>query len=617
MEKLKFLTPALAQETRRKFGTPVYVYDERTLSAQAAKALAFPNAFGLTVRYAMKASSNAAILRIFDGCGLHLDASSGWECDRAIRAGIDAAKISLSTQELPSRDDLVRLRGQGIHFNACSLSQLETFGALFPGQDVGVRFNPGVGSGGTSKTNVGGPSSSFGIWHEFIPQVCEIVARHRLRVIRIHTHIGSGSDPAVWQRTAELSIDMVRQFPEVTVLNLGGGYKVGRMAYEKTTDLQEIGPPILEKFKALQAETGRAIKLEIEPGTFLLANSCSLVTTIQDVVHTGADGYHFLKLDAGMTELLRPSLYAAQHPIILLPEKDTGRTMPYVVVGHCCESGDLVTPSPKDHGELGPRELPEVQIGDLCVIEGAGAYCSSMTAKNYNSFPEAAEVLLRENGELVLIRRRQTLEQILQNEVPLCSGGPRPPRKGVTCRSCVGGDRPPLQESGSQRGRASAFRPSPGGRRLPQAAAATSSPVPSSPPPARGRSSPPRRSGTSASARSPGPSRTPPSGRSSRTLQLSSVAVPGWLKRMSMREHVADREDRPAGARLQQRAQHRLVQLLGQRRRADCSRPRRGSASAAAVPATPRGHRARASAASGRGTTRPAASDRACPTSRC
>jgi len=90
--------------------------------------------------------------------------------------------------------------------------------------------------------------------------------------------------------------------------------------------------------------------------------------------------------------------------------------VPYVVVGHCCESGDLVTPSATDHEELGPRELPKAEIGDLCVIEGAGAYCSAMSAKNYNSFPEAAEVLLRENGELALIRRRQTLEQILQNE---------------------------------------------------------------------------------------------------------------------------------------------------------------------------------------------------------
>ncbi len=417
MEKLKFLTPSLAERLRQDFGTPAYIYDERTLKAQAAKALAFPNSFGLTVRYAMKASPNAAILRIFDACGLHFDASSGWECDRAVKAGIDPAKISLSTQEMPSREDFARLHKSGIRFNACSLSQLETFGELFPGGQLGVRFNPGLGSGGTSKTNVGGPGSSFGIWHESIPAVREIVARFKLRVIRIHTHIGSGSDPAVWQKTADLSLNMVRQFTDVTTLNLGGGYKVGRMADEKTTDLQKIGEPILQKFLDLQKETGRPIRLEIEPGTFLLANSCSLLTTIQDIVSTGHEGHHFLKLDSGMTEILRPALYAAQHPLVVLPQKETAQTVPYIVVGHCCESGDLLTPAPGDSGELAERELPQAQVGDLCVVEGAGAYCSALSAKNYNSFPEAPEVMLRENGEAVLIRRRQTLEQIIQNEV--------------------------------------------------------------------------------------------------------------------------------------------------------------------------------------------------------
>ena len=419
MDKLKFLSPALTEKVRQLVGTPAYVYDERTLTTQAAKALAFPNAFGLTARYAMKASPNAAILRIFDKAGLHFDASSGWECERAIRAGVAPNKISLSTQEMPSKADFLRLHAAGINFNACSLSQLETFGALCPGKEVGVRFNPGVGSGGTSKTNVGGPSASFGIWHESIPTVREIAAKYGLRIIRIHTHIGSGSDPLVWQNTADLSLHMVRQFPEATTLNLGGGYKVARMDYEKGTDLAKIGQPILDKFNALQAETGRSIHIEIEPGTFLLANSCSLVTTIQDVVNTGEKGYNFLKLDAGMTEILRPALYAAQHPIIVVRAKQTSETVPYVVVGHCCESGDLLTPSPENSGELAPRELTKAEIGDLCVVEGAGAYCSALSAKNYNSFPEAAEVLLRENGDLVVIRKRQTLEQILQNEIAL------------------------------------------------------------------------------------------------------------------------------------------------------------------------------------------------------
>jgi diaminopimelate decarboxylase len=417
METLKFLTPEQAESVRRQFGTPVYLYDERTLRSQARAALRFPNAFGLTVRYAMKASSNAAIIRILTGCGLHIDASSGHECDRAIRAGVPPPQISLSTQEFPP--DFRRLFQAGIRFNACSLNQLRHFGEQFPGCELGLRINPGLGSGGTVKTNVGGPASSFGIWHEYRGEAAAIIEQHGLRVVRIHTHIGSGSDPAVWQHVARLSIDIVREYPDVSTLNLGGGYKVGRMSYEQTTDLAEIGLPIREALEDLARDTGRRIHIEIEPGTYLAANSCSLLATIQDIVDTGEEGYRFLKLDTGMTEILRPSLYAAQHPIVILPRQDTGACLPYIAVGHCCESGDLLTPAPDHHDVLHPRELPEAQPGDLCVIDGAGAYCSALAAKNYNSFPEAPEVLLRETGDLVLIRRRQTLDQMLQNELPI------------------------------------------------------------------------------------------------------------------------------------------------------------------------------------------------------
>ena len=417
METLKFLTPEQAEAVRSQFGTPAYVYDERTLKAQARAALDFPNPYGLIVRYAMKASPNAAIIRIFSGCGLHIDASSGYECERALRSGIPASHISLSTQEFP--DDFRRLFEAGILFNACSLNQLRRFGEQFPGGELGLRFNPGLGSGGTVKTNVGGPASSFGIWHEHRAEARAIIEEHQLRVVRIHTHIGSGSDPVVWQRVATLSLQIVHEFPNITTLDLGGGFKIGRMSYEHTTNLQEIGKPIREALEKLARETGRRLRLEIEPGTYLTANSCALLCTVQDIVDTGENGYRFLKLDAGMTEILRPSLYAAQHPLILLPQSDTGSCLTYVAVGHCCESGDLLTPAPDHPDVLHPRELPEAESGDLCVIEGAGAYCSAMSAKNYNSFPEAAEVLLRENGELVLIRRRQTLDQIVQNEIPL------------------------------------------------------------------------------------------------------------------------------------------------------------------------------------------------------
>jgi diaminopimelate decarboxylase len=417
----KFLNRTTAERIRQTFGTPVYVYDLATLQRNAASALAFPNAFGLTVRYAMKACPNGALVKIFTEAGLHIDASSGYEVHRAMRLGIPADKISLSSQELP--EDFAELYEQGMQINACSLQQLARFGEKFPGREIGLRFNPGAGSGGTNRTNVGGPSSSFGIWHEWVDTVKELVDRFQLKPVRIHTHIGSGSDPLVWQKVSAMSLEMVRRFPSVTVLNLGGGYKVARMPEEKATDLQEVGAPVVEKFQKFAEETGRKIHLEIEPGTFLVANACAVLSTVQDTASTGEHGYEFLKLDTGMTEILRPSLYGAQHPISIFPKDESGRSRDYIVVGHCCESGDILTPAAGQSEQLQPRLLAEAAIGDLCVIDGAGAYCSAMATKNYNSFPEAAEVLVDARGEPHLIRRRQPLEQIWQNEVPLDSQG--------------------------------------------------------------------------------------------------------------------------------------------------------------------------------------------------
>jgi diaminopimelate decarboxylase len=412
-----FLHYDSARRIADEFGTPVYVYDQASLEAAAKAALAFPNAFGLTVRYAMKASPNAAILKLFDTLGLWIDASSGYEVRRALAAGVEPGKISLSTQELPK--DFAELYELGIEINACSLNQLECFAQAFPGREIGLRFNPGAGSGGNNRTNVGGKSSSFGIWHEWTDRAKAIAESAQLKVVRIHTHIGSGSDPAVWQKVSNMSLDLVRQFPDVTRLNLGGGYKVGRMPDEVGTDLQECGEPVAEIFREFAKETDREIHLEIEPGTFLVANACAVLATVQDAVSTGNEGYDFLKLDTGMTEILRPSLYGAQHPIAILQAEQSTTAKDYMIVGHCCESGDILTPASGDPELLSTRSLPAAQIGDLCVIDGVGAYCAAMSTKHYNSYPEAAEVLIDAAGDTHLIRRRQKPEDIWANEVSL------------------------------------------------------------------------------------------------------------------------------------------------------------------------------------------------------
>ncbi|MBI1970431.1 diaminopimelate decarboxylase [Candidatus Woesearchaeota archaeon] len=397
-----------------EYGTPTFVYDEQALENRAREALAFPHAFGLTVRYAMKANPNGVILQLFDKLGLHIDASSGFEAERALIAGIDASKIQLTAQELPG--NLRKLVRNGVLFNACSLHQLEVIAKLSPTSAISIRVNPGQGSGAHAKVNVGGSMSSFGIWHKHLSKAKKIILEKKLRVERFHSHIGSGTDPHVWQQVARITLNLVKHFPDVHTVNLGGGFKVARIVGEQQTDLQSCGRAIKQEIDRFYRETGRRLHLEIEPGTFLTANTGWILARIIDVVET--DTQSFIKIDSGMTENTRPALYGSQHPIVvipIIPIDDTSRKKKkYLVVGHCCENGDRWTVK-KGDGDTGePRQLHEAGIGDLLLCGGTGAYCSSMSTKNYNSFPEAAEVMIKKDGVVQLMRRRQTLKQIVQ-----------------------------------------------------------------------------------------------------------------------------------------------------------------------------------------------------------
>jgi len=353
---MNFLSPDQIQSLRAEYGTPLYVYDQRRLENAAREALAFPSAHGLTARYAMKALPTAAVVRIFSKLGLHIDASSGFEAQRALLAGVPGEHIQISAQELPQ--DLKGLVSQGVRFNACSLEQLEAYARLFPGGEVSVRINPGLGTGHNNRTNTGGTASSFGIWHEHLEKVKAIQERTNLRITRMHTHIGSGGDPETWKRCALLSMGVAAQLPEVTTLNLGGGFKVGRMPGEISADLQEIGNALLDDFREFEREHGRALHLEIEPGTYLVAGAGAIIATVTDVVDTGSEGYTFAKVDTGMTEFLRPNLYGAQHPIGLFPSDPEAEReeIDVLVAGHCCESGDMMTPRPATRKVLPPGD---------------------------------------------------------------------------------------------------------------------------------------------------------------------------------------------------------------------------------------------------------------------
>ena len=415
---LPFASDAQLRAMAEEHGTPLYVHDENSYRRYGREALNAPNAFGLSVRYAMKANSHRAILGIFDSMGIGIDASSYYEVRRALAAGIAPHKIQLTSQEtLPPAHlkDLVKL---GVLYNGTSLAQLQLFADLFPGtvHPLSVRINPGLGSGHNNRTNTAGPSASFGIWRDYLPEVLDIAARHALTLSRLHAHVGSGSDWRIWQKAARLTLRVARDLPDVEIVNLGGGYKIDRMEPEKSMSFQTAFPPVKQAFEEFAAETGRRLHLEIEPGTYLAANSCLLLARISDIVDTGMHGYRFLKLDASMTELLRPMMYGDRHPIRLLGKADRATT-PYVVVGTCCESGDLFTPRQGNPEQIDTVLLPEAERGDYVAVMGVGAYGSAMCAKNYNSRPACAEAMIRSDGSHRLITRAEKLEEVWAREL--------------------------------------------------------------------------------------------------------------------------------------------------------------------------------------------------------
>lgn len=400
-----------------EFQTPAYVYFESELIKNLGMFLDIPAPFGLIVRYAIKANSTAAILALYNKMGAYFDASTFNECIRAVKAaGIDGKKIRLTSQEVQSSKNLKFLYRAGISYTAGSLLQLQRYGQTLPGTEVGIRFNIGIGSGFTPQTSTGGINSSFGIYGQR-KEIARLLKKYNLALTTIHLHIGSGSDPIKQQEATNEGLKLVNDYPSVTTLNMGGGYKVAGMAYEHATDINEMGQSIVKAITKFEKQTGRKILLELEPGTALVAKAGYILTKVIDKVSTGLKGKEFLKINGGMNMNARIALYGAQHPLIVIPQDNKKRSIKeYVVVGICCESGDVLTVKSGKPEYIDSRPILEAKVGDLLVIGRAGAYCSSMALGNYNSQQLHPEILVRFDGRLDVIRLRQPIESIWEDE---------------------------------------------------------------------------------------------------------------------------------------------------------------------------------------------------------
>ncbi|MBM3987009.1 MAG: diaminopimelate decarboxylase [Planctomycetes bacterium] len=414
--KTRPLSDALLLKLAREHGTPLYVYDGATVVARARELLDLRASSGRgfdVVRYAQKANPSLALLRLLRSQGCQVDAVSGGELRRALAVGFDARDV-LFCADLLDRDALDLLARQPFQLNAGSPFMLAQYArANPPRRDIVLRVNPGFGHGHDRKVTTGGEHSKHGIWHADLPAVAREARTLGLEVAGLHVHIGSGSDLEHLSRATEALVTAAALFgPTLRSLSAGGGLPIPYRAGEQRFDCR----PLVEAWDGARArverELGRSLRLELEPGRFLVAEAGLLLAEARGWKRVGSVDYLFV--DAGFHNLVRPAMYGAHHEISVIG-RDGDPCVPQAVAGPLCESADVFTQA-KD-GTLEPRFLPRAVPGDIVCFHDAGAYASAM-ASGYNSQLLAAEVLVH-NRTARLVRARQTHEALLRPELDL------------------------------------------------------------------------------------------------------------------------------------------------------------------------------------------------------
>ncbi|MCD5329194.1 diaminopimelate decarboxylase [Chromobacterium piscinae] len=394
----------------RQYGTPLWIYDAGAIRQRIAQLKAFD-----TIRYAQKANSNTHILRLMRAEGVKVDAVSLGEIERALAAGYGGGEDAdiVFTADVLDRPTLARVVAERIPVNAGSIDMLRQLGEAAPGHPVWLRINPGFGHGHSQKTNTGGENSKHGIWHGDLDEALQAIRQFKLRLVGVHMHIGSGVDYGHLEQVCGAMVDLVAKLDcDIEAISAGGGLSIPYRDGEPRIDTGHYFQLWDAARQRIAERLGHPVRLEIEPGRFLVAESGALLAEVRAVKNMGSR--RFALVDAGFNDLMRPSLYGSYHHITVLDADGNEKTgaVDTVVAGPLCESGDVFTQ--QEGGTVETRPLPPATVGDLMVFHDAGAYGASMSS-NYNSRPLLAEVLM-DGGEPKLIRRRQTMAELLALE---------------------------------------------------------------------------------------------------------------------------------------------------------------------------------------------------------
>jgi diaminopimelate decarboxylase len=410
-----------------RVGTPFYVYSADVLRQRIADLRAVAPGGLVQLRYAMKACSTRRLLELVREAGIWIDAVPATKrCAprRRVSDGQHPADDSATADVFRDNAIDVVLEHRVLP-NIGSPAMIDALRRAGYRGPLGVRVNPGFGHGHVQATDTGGPSSKHGIWYDDLDAVHAAAKAAGYPVVLLHSHIGSG--PAIDEFNANMGnlerffYDRVADFPDLEAVNLGGGIPHPYRPGVPQIDLAPLGKILRDAQQRLSARAGRPLRIEIEPGRYLVAPSAALVARVTDVKTTQTNdkgpGHTFVMVDAGFVDLVRPAMYGSYHHITVHPADGDGAAapganVPLVVAGPLCESGDVFT---RDAAELlDPRALPMPRIGDLLVLHDAGAYGVQMSS-NYNSIGRAPQVWI-EDGRTYLASRRETLADVLRAE---------------------------------------------------------------------------------------------------------------------------------------------------------------------------------------------------------
>lgn len=395
------------QVLAEQFGTPLYVYNEgilRERMKRMAHLISYP---GFTANYSIKTNSNLSILKMALEEGLNADAMSPGEIFLLLKAGFPKERIFYVSNNV-SAEELQYAIDKGVVISLDSLSQLELFGKLSYGGKCAVRLNPGYGAGHHEKVITAGKKTKFAIAEADVPEIMQIVARYDLKIIGINQHIGSlFMDGTPFMQAVEHFLKIAMQFKNLEFVDFGGGFGIPyhKLSGEQEFDIKTFGEALEKVVEDWSAKYGKQVVFKSEPGRYIAAEGGVILGTVH--AKKNNSGIKYIGTDVGMNVLIRPAMYNSWHDIELYRAgkwvDDSNGIEKVTVVGNICESGDILG---KD------RELPVIHEGDIVCVLDAGAYGYSMSS-NYNNRLRPAEVLIGIDGEPRLIRRRDTLDDLL------------------------------------------------------------------------------------------------------------------------------------------------------------------------------------------------------------